>query len=184
MARTSAFRLKGDAPDLREVGEKLNVKTVLEGSVRKAGNRLRINAQLINAENGYHLWSERHDRDLEDVFEVQDEISHSVVEKLKVKLLGKGDARRGAARRPSASFTDHLYGARLNGTEAHFLASSRDFKHRLLRIGFPVLMIATEDRIRTLIPTTDYGRRGYSFVCPFLGFSSTKLPSARAVSLR
>ena len=68
VARTSAFHFKGQSPDLREVGEKLNVKTVLEGSVRKAGNRLRINAQLINAEDGYHLWSERYDRTMDDVF--------------------------------------------------------------------------------------------------------------------
>ena len=92
VARTSAFRFKGDAPDLREVGGKLNVKTVLEGSVRKAGTRLRINAQLINTEDGFHLWSERYDRDIEDVFAVQDEIARSVVEKLKVKLLGETDA--------------------------------------------------------------------------------------------
>ena len=87
VARTSAFHFKGQSPDLREVGQKLNVKTVLEGSVRKAGNRLRINAQLINADDGYHLWSERYDRDIDDVFAVQDEIARSVVEKLKLKLL-------------------------------------------------------------------------------------------------
>ena len=91
VTRTSAFRFKGDAPDLREVGEKLNVKTVLEGSVRKAGNRLRINAQLINTQDGYHIWSERYDREMDDVFAVQDEIARSVVEKLKVKLLGEQD---------------------------------------------------------------------------------------------
>ena len=88
VARTSAFRFKGDAPDLREVGQKLNVTTVLEGSVRKAGNRLRINAQLINVADGYHLWTERYDRELDDVFAVQDEIARAVVTKLKVKLLG------------------------------------------------------------------------------------------------
>ena len=92
MARTSAFQCKGQASDLREVGEKLKVKTVLEGSVRKAGNRLRINAKLINTDDGYHLWSERYDRDLDDVFAVQDEIARSVVEKLKVKLLGEQQA--------------------------------------------------------------------------------------------
>ena len=92
VARTSAFRFKGDAPDLREVGEKLNVQTVVEGSVRKAGSRLRINAQLINTGDGYHLWSERYDRDMDDVFPVQDEIAQSVVEKLKVELLGEQDA--------------------------------------------------------------------------------------------
>ena len=92
VARTSAFQFKGQSPDLREVGEKLNVKAVLEGSVRKAGNRLRINAQLINAEDGYHLWSERYDRGMEDIFAVQDDIARTVVEKLKVKLLGTVDA--------------------------------------------------------------------------------------------
>ena len=67
------------------------IKTVFEGSVRKAGNRLQINAQLINAVDDYHLWSERYDRTLEDVFAVQDEIARTVVEKLKVKLLGESD---------------------------------------------------------------------------------------------
>ena len=92
VARTSAFQFKGQSPDLREVGQKLSVKTVLEGSVRKAGNRLRINAQLINAADGYHLWSERYDRELDDVFEIQDEIARSVTSHLKVRLLGKSSA--------------------------------------------------------------------------------------------
>ena len=92
VARTSAFHFKGEAPDLREVGRKLGVKTVLEGSVRKSGDRLRINAQLINAEDGYHLWSERYDREMHDVFAVQDDISHAVVDKLKVELLAVFDA--------------------------------------------------------------------------------------------
>ena len=92
VARTSAFQFRGKGHDLRQIGEKLKVKTVLEGSVRKAGTRLRINAQLINAEDGYHLWSGRYDREMDDVFAVQDAIARSVVEKLKVKLLGSQDA--------------------------------------------------------------------------------------------
>ncbi len=92
VARTSAFQFRGKGYDLREVGEKLSVKTVLEGSVRKAGNRLRINAQLINTQDGCHIWSERYDRNMDDVFAVQDEIAQSVVEKLKVKRLGEQDA--------------------------------------------------------------------------------------------
>ena len=91
VSRTSAFQFKGKGHDLQQVAEKLKVKTVLEGSVRKAGNRLRINAQLINAADGYHLWSERYDRDMDDVFAVQDDIARTVVEKLKVKLLGEQD---------------------------------------------------------------------------------------------
>jgi serine/threonine protein kinase len=86
-ARTSAFSFKGKEIDVREIGKKLNVKAILEGSVRKAGNRLRITAQLINVADGYHLWSERYDRDIEDVFAIQDEISLAIVDKLKLKLL-------------------------------------------------------------------------------------------------
>jgi len=89
VARTSSFVFKGKHEDIREIGKKLNVETVLEGSIRKAGNQLRITAQLINVTDGYHLWSERFDRELEDVFAIQDEISLSIVEALKVKLLKK-----------------------------------------------------------------------------------------------
>jgi serine/threonine-protein kinase len=88
VARTSAFSFRGKEIDIREIGKKLNVQALLEGSVRKAGNRVRITAQLINVVDGYHLWSERFDRDLADVFAIQDEISLAIVDKLKVKLLG------------------------------------------------------------------------------------------------
>jgi adenylate cyclase len=85
--RTSSFQFKGKNPDLREVGERLGVKTVLEGSIRKQGNRLRITAQLINAEDGFHLWSEQYNRTLDDVFAIQDEIALTITEKLQVTLL-------------------------------------------------------------------------------------------------
>jgi serine/threonine protein kinase/Tfp pilus assembly protein PilF len=85
-ARTSAFSFKGKQADLRTVGERLNVTTVLEGSVRKSGNRLRIMAQLINVADGYHIWSERYDRELQDIFEVQDEIAKTIADRLKVTL--------------------------------------------------------------------------------------------------
>ena len=87
VGRTSSFQFRGRGHDLREIGEKLGVTTVLEGSVRKAGSRLRINAQLINTTDGYHMWSERYDRQLEDVFGVQDDVSRAIVDVLKVKLL-------------------------------------------------------------------------------------------------
>jgi eukaryotic-like serine/threonine-protein kinase len=87
-ARTSAFALKGSSTDVKEVGRLLNVTTVLQGSVRKVGNRLRITAQVVNVADGFQLWSERYDRQLEDVFEIQDEISLAIVSALKVKLLG------------------------------------------------------------------------------------------------
>jgi non-specific serine/threonine protein kinase len=85
-ARTSVFTFKGKTEDIREIGGKLNVQTVLEGSVRKAGNELRITAQLINVADGYHLWSETFDRELEDVFAIQDEISSAIVNALQLKL--------------------------------------------------------------------------------------------------
>ncbi|NIM52940.1 MAG: tetratricopeptide repeat protein [Gemmatimonadales bacterium] len=85
-ARTSCFAFKGKTPDIGEVGAKLNVATVLEGSVRKAGNRLRITAQLVNVADGYHLWSERYDREMEDVFAIQDEIARAIADKLQVTL--------------------------------------------------------------------------------------------------
>jgi serine/threonine protein kinase/Tfp pilus assembly protein PilF len=88
-ARTSSFSFKGKQLDLRVVGERLNVRTVLEGSVRRAGNRLRITAQLVNAADGYHLWSEQYDRELKDIFEVQEEIARSIAGRLKVTLEGE-----------------------------------------------------------------------------------------------
>ncbi|OGD17850.1 MAG: hypothetical protein A2Y69_07445 [Candidatus Aminicenantes bacterium RBG_13_59_9] len=87
VARTSGFALKGLNLDIREIGRRLDVKAVLEGSVRKAGNRLRVTAQLINVDDGFHLWSERFDREMADIFAIQDEITSSIVESLKVKLL-------------------------------------------------------------------------------------------------
>ena len=92
IARTSAFAFRNKQVDIREIGGMLNVKTVLEGSIRKAGNRLRITVQLINADDGSHIWSERYDREMEDVFAIQDEISVAIADKLKIKLLGETKA--------------------------------------------------------------------------------------------
>jgi adenylate cyclase len=94
-ARTSTFMFKGKTPDMREVGEKLKVRTALEGSVQKSGNRLRITAQLINIADGYHLWSERYDRELKDIFAIQDEISSAIVEALRLKLTSREKERMG-----------------------------------------------------------------------------------------
>ena len=90
--RTSSFQFKKKNIDLRVLGQKLGVSTVLEGSVRKQGNRLRVTAQLINVEDGFHLWSERFDRDMDDIFAIQDEIAMAITEKLKITLLEKEKA--------------------------------------------------------------------------------------------
>jgi serine/threonine protein kinase/Tfp pilus assembly protein PilF len=92
-ARTSAFAFKGKEVDIREVGEKLNVSTVLEGSVRKSGQRLRITAQLINVEDGYHIWSGQFDKEMKDIFDIQEEISLTIVDRLKLELL-KGEKEK------------------------------------------------------------------------------------------
>jgi serine/threonine protein kinase/tetratricopeptide (TPR) repeat protein len=86
-ARTSSFSFKGKDVDIREMGRILNVGTVLEGSVQKSGNHLRITAQLINVSDGYHIWSERFDRTMDNIFAIQDEISIAIVDKLKGELL-------------------------------------------------------------------------------------------------
>jgi adenylate cyclase len=87
VARNTAFSFKGQTPDLKQVARQLGVSHVLEGSVRKAGGRVRINAQLIDGGTGKHLWADRFDRDLTDIFEIQDEISRAIVGALKVRLL-------------------------------------------------------------------------------------------------
>jgi len=92
-SRTSSFAFKGKNEDIGEIGKKLKVSTVLEGSVRKMGNRLRINAQLVNVADGYQLWSERYDRELEDVFAIQDDISQAIVKALRV-ILSEGEKKQ------------------------------------------------------------------------------------------
>ncbi len=88
-ARTSCFAFKGKAASISEIGAALKVKTILEGSVRRAGTRLRITAQLIDVADGYHLWSERYDRELDDIFAIQDEIAVSIAQKLRITLADK-----------------------------------------------------------------------------------------------
>jgi TolB-like protein/Tfp pilus assembly protein PilF len=89
VARGSAFSFRGREIDVREIGRLLNVDTILEGSIQKVGDRLRVTAQLIDAGNGFHFWSERFDRRMTDVFAIQDEITLAIVKQLKVKLLAK-----------------------------------------------------------------------------------------------
>ena len=91
ISRTSSFSFKGKNEDVRKIGKDLGVANILEGSIRKSGNTIRITAQLIESKNGTHLWSETYDRELKDVFAVQDEISKMIVDILKIKLNGKAN---------------------------------------------------------------------------------------------
>jgi len=109
-ARTSSFQFKGKTEDLRAIAEKLNVGTILEGSVRKEGNRVRITAQLIKATDGFHMWSETYDRELKDVFAVQDEIARSVASSLKVALLGGNMAASSTKEKNPDAYNVYLQG--------------------------------------------------------------------------
>jgi adenylate cyclase len=106
VARNSSFAYKGQSPDIRDVGRELGVGSVLEGSIRRAGNKARITAQLIDATTGGHLWAERYDRDLTDIFAVQDEVTRQIVDVLKVKLLPSDQAALTKGRVPKIDAHD------------------------------------------------------------------------------
>ncbi|MBI4501999.1 MAG: protein kinase [Gemmatimonadetes bacterium] len=134
-ARTSAFAFKGVTRDIREIGAKLKVGAVLEGSVRKVGNRVRITAQLVDAISGNPVWSERYDRELEDVFAIQDEIAAIIVRRLRAEMFEGAPRRR---ERPTASL--EAYDAYLRGrfyfqkgTADHY-RKSIDFYRRALSL--------------------------------------------------
>jgi TolB-like protein/Tfp pilus assembly protein PilF len=111
IARTSAFMFKNKHEDIRSIGNKLDVTNLLEGSIRKSGNRLRITAQLINVEDGSHLWSDKFDREIEDIFAIQDEISLAIVDHLKARLLGS--EKKAIQKRPAKN--SDLYNLYLMG---------------------------------------------------------------------
>jgi adenylate cyclase len=109
--RTSSFSFKGKAVDIPEIGRQLGVSTVLEGSVRKAGDQVRITAQLINAENGYHLWSEEYDRQMDSIFAIQEEIAQAVVEQLKeILMIGVPTPQVHAATQSQEAYEQYLRG--------------------------------------------------------------------------
>ncbi len=103
VARTSAFQFRGKDLDIREIGRKLGVRTILEGSVRAAGKRLRVTAQLINVEDGYHLWSDRFDREQADLFDIQDEITAAIGDRLRATLGGAGETAPAAVASAAAT---------------------------------------------------------------------------------
>lgn len=135
-SRTSSFQFKNRTADIREIGLRLNVEYVLEGSVRKAGDRVRISAQLVSVENGFRLWYERYDRDMEDIFAVEDEIAEQIAEALKVKLIDEP--------------VSGLFGAAETGTEAYELyLQGRRFFHQHRRKSLEIALRAFSDAIET-----------------------------------
>ena len=139
--RTSSFAFKGKNDDLRVIAEKLGVATILEGSVRKDGEHIRVTAQLVKADDGYHLWSETYDRKLESIFAIQDEIAGKVVSALKITLLDDGDAGSGrptpvalARHKPTdnmEAYTSYLRGQHLikSRTGDDMFKALREFRH-------------------------------------------------------
>ncbi|MBT8131667.1 MAG: hypothetical protein KJO35_05300, partial [Gammaproteobacteria bacterium] len=113
-ARTSSFAFRGKDQDIRQLGSLLGVHHVLEGSVRQAGQRLRITAQLIEAPTGYHLWSDTFDRDLDDIFVIQDEIAHAICDALHLAMRGKARAERNADELPTENIEAYQYFLRAN----------------------------------------------------------------------
>ncbi|MBA3342005.1 MAG: protein kinase [Gemmatimonadaceae bacterium] len=153
-SRTSSFSFKGKNEDIREIGRKLQVGTVLEGSVRKAGKRLRVTAQLVNAGDNSQLWAERYDRELEDVFEIQDEIASSIVSALRLVLTE--DEKRAIEQVPTAN------------VEAYeFYLRGRQFfhQHRRRAMEFACQMF---DQAIELDPGYALAHAGVADCCSFL----------------
>ena len=133
VARTSAFAFKGKNEDIRRIGRQLNVGYILEGSVRKGGARVRITAQLIEVASGYHIWSEKYDRQLQDIFAIQDDISHAIVEKLKLQLGGDRTGRRTAKQAPIEAYQLYSQGRHeLNKRTAKAFTKALEFFNRSL----------------------------------------------------
>jgi TolB-like protein/tetratricopeptide (TPR) repeat protein len=141
-ARTSSFYFKGKQATIADIAKALSVSHVLEGSVRKSGNLLRVTAQLIRTDNGYHVWSETYDRPLDDVFKVQDDIAGAVVNALKVSLLSP-KANRNAPTTSTEAYTAYLQGRSifLRGSTSAEMEKAADYLHRALKLD-PVFALA------------------------------------------
>jgi len=128
-ARTSCFAFRGKSMDAREIGKRLGVETLLEGSIRKAGNRLRITVQLVDARNGYHLWSERFDREVEDIFAIQDEIARSVLDALGLSLTEREQRR--FLKQPTANVEAYEFYLRGRKLFQSWTRQNTEFAHQM-----------------------------------------------------
>jgi non-specific serine/threonine protein kinase len=171
-SRTSAFRFKGSQQDIREIGRRLGVSTVLEGSVRKAGNQVRISVQLVNVDDGYHLWSSRFDRKLEDVFAIQDEISQNIVEALQVTLTPKASQ----AAEKAAPADVQAYDYYLKGRKFFYEFRAKGFE--LARQMFARAIVIDENYARAYAGVADC----CSFLYMYYESSDANLKEADAAS--
>jgi adenylate cyclase len=136
IARNSTFSYKGKSPDIRKVGEELGARYVVEGSVRRAGERVRVTAQLINSETGHHVWAERYDRELADIFDLQDEITRRIVVTL-VPELERAEREKTVAKPPQNldAWDCYLHGvAHLNELSADAIPRARDMFQRAIAL--------------------------------------------------
>lgn len=135
VSRTSSFAFKNTKEDLRDVGRKLLAESILEGSVRKAGNRIRVTAQLIKVEDGYHLWSEQYNRELDDVFAIQDEISQSIVQALRIKINPEEElTRKKAPTRSMEAYKLYLQGRAMSYMSADVFHSAIEHFSKAIEI--------------------------------------------------
>jgi len=165
-ARTSCFAFKGKREDLRAVGEKLDVTTVLEGGVRRSGSRLRITVQLINAADGYQLWSERYDREMTDVFQVQEEIARAIASRLRVAM--HDESERGRARAGTQNLEAYellLKGRSLQNRRGRFLPEAVSCFERAIMLdpNYAEAMAWLSDSYRLM---GFFGFAPYSLVMP------------------
>jgi serine/threonine protein kinase/Tfp pilus assembly protein PilF len=168
-SRTSSIKARAEGLDVAAIGQRLHVATVLEGSIRKSGNRIRIAAQLTNVADGYQLWAERYDRDLDDVFAVQDEIAKAIVTHLKIRLLGSADDW--LRRQTTSAETYELY---LKGRSQMFQRTPRSFEHAL----------ACFDRAVAIDPAYAPAFGGRAQVYALLGFYGLASPADVSVRVR
>ena len=157
ISRSSAFSFKGKNVEIPEIARRLNVANILEGSVRKSGNRVRITAQLIEARSDTHLWSETYERTLDDIFAIQDEIAAKVVEQLEVKLLGKAPQAQETDSEAYALYLQARYLGRMNTAEAY--EQSNALYQQVLAID-PTYVAAWSGL------STNYGNQGGSGLRP------------------
>ena len=189
VARTSSFAFKGKSDDIATIGQKLNVATLLEGSVRKSGNRARISAQLVKVADSAHVWSETYDRTLDDIFAVQDEIAQAVVWELQRTLMADAPgalfAKSSMTATASAALSHEIANAakgRTSNAEAHRLLMQARFL--ISRAGEADLQLGVDYARQALAPDDADALASAAMLCHVLGQNEKSLAYAwRSIDL-
>jgi TolB-like protein/Flp pilus assembly protein TadD len=175
-ARTSSFYFKGKQVTIAEIAKALGVANVLEGSVRKSGNKLRITAQLIRVDNGYHLWSETYDRNNGDIFQIQDDISNAVVSALKVSL--------GALAPPRTTPNKDAYDLYLLAQSSYGQANSKeDYQKIVEELKEAIRLDPSFSRAWAFLSSTTATLAGYQYIDPTRGFNDARSAAIKAIEL-